>query len=419
MQDIKKDIILQKGKLYFDFTASGLAYKPIERKLQKILKTYANTHSEVSSNSKKTNEYYEDARKSLHKTLEINDDFYIIPTGTGATSAIKRFQEILGIYIPPKTKGRIKNIDINLPLVFIGPYEHHSNEISFREGLCDVIRIPLNSEENIDIDSLKILLEKYKYREIIASISVASNVTGVLSDYKTIYKLIKSYNGIVALDGAAASSHLNVDCNYYDALFLSPHKLLGGPGSSGLLVIKKELCKDYNKPTFSGGGTVSYVSRTSLKYLDDFEHREDAGTPGILQFIKASLAYELRNKIGLDYIKDKERELRYYFGKRIKELNNINLYCNHAQEKLPIFSLNIKGINPYDIAEILSDKFGIQTRPGCNCAGPYGHDLLGYKDDENFTQKPGWLRVSLHFSHDIEDLDKLIFALKSIATDTI
>ncbi|MFV0482260.1 MAG: aminotransferase class V-fold PLP-dependent enzyme [Campylobacteraceae bacterium] len=415
MQDFKKNIILDKDILYFDFTASGLGYKPIERKLQKILKTYANTHSEVSSSAKITSEYYSNGRKSLHKTLEISDDFYILPTGTGATGAIKRFQEILGLYIPPKTKKRLKNLDIDLPLVLVGPYEHHSNEVSFREALCELIRIPLDCNEKIDLNVLKKTLEQNKHREIIASFSVASNVTGVLSDYKEIYKLVKSYGGIVALDSATASAHMNVDCNFYDALFLSPHKLIGGVGSSGILVIKKDLCKDYDTPTFAGGGTVGYVSRVSQRYLDDFELREDAGTPGILQFIKASLAYELRNKIGLEFIKKQESELRYYFGKSVKKIKNINLYCNHEQDKLPIFSLNIKGVNPYIVAAILSDKYGIQTRPGCNCAGPYGHDLLGYKDDENFSEKPGWLRVSLHFSHTKEDVDRLINALKDIA----
>lgn len=417
MQCTKKNIICKKNILYFDFTASGLAYRTIEKKLQNILKTYANTHSEVSSSAKITSRYYENARKSLYKTLEVSDDFYIIPTGNGATGAIKRFQEIMGIYLPPRTKKRIGNFNIELPLVLIGPYEHHSNEVSFREGLCEVIRVPLNKNENIDIDSLKNLLEINKNREIIASFSVASNVTGVLSNYKKIYKLVKSYNGIVALDGAAASAYMNIDSNFYDALFLSPHKLLGGVGGCGLLVIKKELCKDYDKPTFSGGGTVSYVSRSTHTYLDSFEERENAGTPGILQFIKASLAYELRNKIGLEFIKKKEMKLRRYFGRKIKKIDNINLYCNHAQEKLPIFSLNIKGVNPYDAAKILSDKFGIQTRPGCNCAGPYGHDLLGYEDNQNFSQKPGWLRVSLHFSHSFKEIDKLIFALKDIANN--
>jgi len=411
MKRIRDNIITDKNILYFDYTASGQAYAPIESKIQDILKTYANTHSEVSSNAVTTSRLYENARVDLKKALEIDESFYLLPTGTGATGAIKKFQELMGIYIPPRTRKRYKVKPKELPLVFIGPYEHHSNEISFREGLCELIRIPLDDKDCIDLSCLKKQLETNKIREIIASFSVASNVTGVLSNYKTIYSLIKKYNGILCLDAAAASPYINIDCAYYDALFLSPHKLLGGVGSCGLLVIKKELCYD-DEPTFAGGGTVSYVSRKAHHFLDDFEMREDAGTPGIIQFIRASLAYNLRDEIGLKVIKEKDEELKIYFGTHVKEINGVKLYCSFNQEKLPIFSLNIKGINPYDISQYLSDKFGIQTRAGCSCAGPYGHDLLALEDGQDFDEKPGWIRVSMHFTHTKEEIDLLLKAIK-------
>ncbi len=411
MQKIRENIISNKNILYFDYTASGQAYKSIEKKINNILKTYANTHSEVSSNSIITSNYCTQAREDLKKALEIDDSFYLLPVGTGATGAIKKFQELMGIYIPPRTKTRYKVNPQKVPLVFVGPYEHHSNEISFREGLCEVIRVPLDKKENIDLFYLETQLKKFRDREIIASFSVASNVTGVLSDYKSIYKLIKEYGGIVCLDSATASPYMNIDCNYYDALYLSPHKLLGGVGSCGLLVIKKELCQD-EKPTFAGGGTVSYVSRTSHVFLDDFEMKEDAGTPGILQFIRASLAYNLRNDIGLENIKQKEDELKLYFGTHLKKIEGVKLYCNFEQDKLPIFSLNFKDINPYDISQYLSDKFRIQTRAGCSCAGPYGHDLLNLEDGQEFHAKPGWVRISIHFTHTKEELDTLLSAIK-------
>ncbi|MDD5358945.1 MAG: aminotransferase class V-fold PLP-dependent enzyme [Sulfurovaceae bacterium] len=411
MKYIRKNIIKDKGILYFDYTASGQGYKPIEKKMQDILKTYANTHSEVSSSSIKTSEYYSQARKDLKKALEIDDRFYIFPCGTGATGAIKKFQELMGIYISPKTLKRYGHKPNNLPIVFVGPYEHHSNELSFREGLCEVVRIPLDKDEKIDIVFLEKKLESYKEREIIASFSVASNVTGILSDYKSIYKLIKRFNGILCLDAAAASPYINIDCNYYDALFLSPHKLLGGIGSCGILVMKKELTTEA-KPTFAGGGTVSYVSRTSHNFLSDIEMIEDAGTPGVLQFIKASLAYNLRNEIGLEKIHDIEEKLKFYFGSNLIAIDGVKLYCKYSQEKLPIFSLNFEGINPYDISQYLSEHFGIQTRAGCSCAGPYGHDLLNLKDGQSFDEKPGWLRVSIHYTHTKKDIDKLLNAIK-------
>ena len=411
MKRIRDNIITGKHILYFDYTASGQAYVPIENIIQDILKTYANTHSEVSSSAVTTSKLYEKAREDLKYALGVDESFYLLPTGTGATGAIKKFQELLGIYIPPRTRQRYKVEPKELPLVFVGPYEHHSNEISFREGLCEVIRVPLDDKDCIDLDYLKKELEKNSNREIIASFSVASNVTGVLSDYKTIYKLIKKHRGILCLDAAAASPYINIDSNYYDALFLSPHKLLGGVGSCGILVIKKELCSE-KKPTFAGGGTVAYVSRKAHNFLENFEMIEDAGTPGILQFIRASLAYNLRNEIGLDVIKEKEKELKFYFGSRVKKIESVKLFCSFEQDKLPIFSLNFKNINPYDVAQYLSDKFAIQTRAGCSCAGPYGHDLLSLEDGQSFDEKPGWLRVSIHFTHTKKEIDILLKAIK-------
>ena len=411
MKEIRKNIIKDKNILYFDYTASGQAYKPIEKKIQEILKTYANTHSEVASSALTTSAYYAQARLDLKMALEIDDTFYIFPAGTGATGAIKKFQELMGIYIPPKTLKRFATKPNNLPVVFVGPYEHHSNELSFREGLCEVIRIPLDADEKIDMHVLEEQLALHQGREIIASFSVASNVTGIMSDYKQIHTLVKRYNGILCLDAAAASPYINIDCNYYDALFLSPHKLLGGVGSCGILVMKKSLCTE-TTPTFAGGGTVGYVSRVSHTFLSDIELIEDAGTPAILQFIRASLAYKLRNEIGLDTIYDIESELKFYFGSRIRTIEGVKLYCKYSQDKLPIFSLNFDGINPYAISQYLSEHFGIQTRAGCSCAGPYGHDLLHLEDGQSFEEKPGWLRISIHYTHTKKEIDQLLSAIK-------
>ncbi len=416
IKNLKENTILEDGILYLDFTASGLAYKPIEQKLQEILKTYANTHTEVGYNATITTEHYNNARASLRKTLEINDDFYIIPCGTGATAAIKKFQELMGLYIPPATKKRykIKSQSYELPLVIIGPFEHHSNEVSFREALCEVIRIPLNDNETIDLEYLKEVLKKNRDREIFGSFAVASNVTGIINPIKEIYEIMKEYNATVCMDAAASSPYFNVDSNYYDAMYLSAHKLLGGPGSCGLLVIRKTLCDCKEVPTFAGGGTVSYVSRASHTFRQKVEEKEDAGTPGILQFIKASLAYELRNEIGLDLIAKKEQELKECFKNEVENMKNIKLYCHRNHHKLAIFSFNVENIDPYELAQILSDKYKIQVRAGCSCAGPYGHDLLNYEDDQTFSQKPGWIRVGFHFMHSCDDIKYFFNSLKEI-----
>ncbi|MCD8212623.1 MAG: aminotransferase class V-fold PLP-dependent enzyme [Campylobacter sp.] len=412
LEHIKKNIILKDGIFYFDYTASGLAYSSIEEQMFYTLQTYANTHSDSSSSAIKTQNLYESARSEIKKLLELDDSFYLFPCGFGSSSAIKKFQEILGLYIPPKTKKRYdlkQNLDS--PLVVLGPYEHHSNEVSFREALCDVARVRLGSDGGIDFEHLEQILKINAGREIIASFSVASNVTGVISDYKKIYSMIKAYGGIVALDAASFSAYGNVDCDYFDALFLSPHKLLGGVGSCGLLALKKILA-DSNEPTFAAGGTVSYVSRNSHVFVKDTEQLEQGGTPPITQLIRAALAYRLRNEIGFGDICENERELGEYFEKRLSEIPEVINYCPKNLKRLPIFAFNVKGISPYDFAALLSNDFGVQTRAGCACAGPYGHELLGLKDDAPLAAKPGWVRVSLHYTHTLQDVDYLIDAVK-------
>ncbi|TBR82430.1 aminotransferase class V-fold PLP-dependent enzyme [Campylobacter novaezeelandiae] len=412
IEDLRKDIILKKGSYYFDFAASALALKSVEKKISKILPFYANTHSDSSLHSFKTQMYYENARQDIKTSLKLDNDFALISCGTGSSSAIKKFQELLGIYIPPKVKERyFKNIDIKkLPLVIVGPYEHHSNELSFREGLCECIRVPLDKNGEIDFVFLEELLEKNKKRQIIASFSLASNVTGILSDYEKISKLVKTYKGIVAFDATSFIPYKNIPCKFYDALFISSHKLIGGIGGCGILVIKKKLCGD--KPSFAAGGTVGYVSRTTQCYLCNEEALEEGGTPGILQLIRASLAFKIKDEVGLKQIQKAEENLKTYFFSRLKEIDGLKLYAENLYKRLPIFSFNIKKISPFDLSFELSKKFHIETRAGCTCAGPYGHDLLGLKDNAKITQKPGWLRVSLHYTHTKEDIDYFFKALE-------
>lgn len=414
IDEIRKNIILKKGVRYFDYTASGLAYAPIERKIAKYLKTYANTHSESASNALKTQKRYEKARQSLKDALGLDERFYLISAGCGATGAIKKFQEIMGLYLPPMSANRLGEESLkgaNLPLVIISPYEHHSNEVSLREGLCEVVRIPLSKSGEINFGRLDQLLKINSKREIIGSFSAASNVTGIISDYKKIYVMMKRYGATVAFDAASFSSHDNLDADYFDALFLSPHKLLGGVGSCGLLAIKKELVKS-DKPTFAAGGTVSYVSRSSHFFAPSVERTEEGGTQHVMGLIRASLAYRLRNEVGLDVIKSREDELTKLFCEGLDKIPEVVSYCPRGVPRLPIFAFNVKGVSPYDFAEALSEDYGVQTRAGCACAGPYGHDLLGLKDDQKFDQKPGWVRVSLHYSHTPKDVAYLLKAIK-------
>ena len=410
---LRYNTIGKNKEKYFDFTASGLAFRQIENRIHEVLETYANTHSKESSNAKATTYYYERARENLAKFFELNDEFTVLPSGCGSTAAIKHFQELLGLYIPPATKKRFgfKKDKKNAPLIIVGPYEHHSNELSFRESLANVKRVKLTPDGLIDLIHLTKILENNKDNEIIASFCIASNVSGIITPYKKISKILRKYNATVCFDAAASSPYINIPCKYYDAMFVSPHKLLGGPSSCGLLIIKKSLIDTSLAPTFSGGGTVKYVNKKSQIYEDSIELREDAGTPPIIQLIRASLAYQLRNEIGFEFIKQRKNELLKYLLDELKTIPNLVIYGNQEVENIGIVSFNIKGFNPYSLCEKLSNNGNFQTRAGCSCAGPYGHDLLGLKKI-SMKNRPGWLRVGVHFMQTKDDIKALVHDIK-------
>lgn len=415
LDEIRKNIILKPDVHYFDYTASGLAYEPVEREIADALKTYANTHSDSSSSAIITQRRYEGARENLKKLLGLDERFYLIACGQGATAAIKKFQELLGIYLPPATRGAIGEANLRtaqLPLVLVSPYEHHSNELSFREGLCDYLRVPLSEGGGIDLLALERILKLNAGRRIIGSFSAASNVTGIISDYKKISELIRAAGGIVAFDCAALSSHANLDCDHFDAIFLSPHKLLGGPASCGLLAIKKELLNS-DVPTFAAGGTVAYANREGHVFLKNPEQLEEGGTPPIIGLMRANLAYALRNEVGFERIKSAEDELARLFESELAGIDEIINYAPKGAPRLPIISFNVRGVSAYDFAASLSNDFGIQTRAGVMCAGPYAHDLLGIKEGRMPESKPGFVRVSLHYTHTEQDVRYLVGAIKS------
>lgn len=400
---------------YFDYTASGLAYEAIEQRIRIVLETYANTHSKEATMAARTDHYYRQAREHLKKLLEIDDSFALIPCGSGATAALKRLQEILGLYIPPMTRIRYENDLTQLtkrPLVIVGPYEHHSNEISYREAVCDTIRIGLDRKGLVDLDALEAVLRENAGREMIGAFCIASNVTGTITPYAEISALLRRYGALVCFDAAAYSPYGNIPCELYDAMVFSPHKLLGGPGSCGLLAIRNDLFDVGAPPTFSGGGTVSYVSRKEHYYIHEIEEREDAGTPAILQLIRAALAYQLRNEIGFEWMASSKKAFHHHFIRQLKTVPGAECYGCKDVANIGIVSFNIENVDPYALCSLLSAEEGFQTRAGCSCAGPYGHDLLGLSDNQQLEERPGWLRVSLHFTHKKENIDKLVDAIR-------
>lgn len=412
---MKIKFINQNANKYFDFTASGLCVENIESEMKLLMTHYANTHSVVGALSSFMNNMWESSRVSLFRSLEIDPrEFEIIPTGFGSTAAIKKFQELIGIYIPPKTKTRCKVVSNDIPVMFIGPYEHHSNDISYRESIADTVRLTLDDEGNLDIKDLILKLQANQGREMYVCLAVASNVTGIITDIETVSTICRRYGAHLCLDAATSSPYMNVPHKMFDVMFMSPHKTIGGPGSVGLLVIRKSLVDMSLPPTFAGGGTVSYVNSESQYYVDDLHNRELAGTPGILQFIRTAKAYELRNAYGLDKIRSEKKALHRYLVSELKNLEGVTIYGNMNTENIGICSLNVDGWSPYDLCDALSRDYGIETRAGCSCAGPYGHVLLGLEINQDLSPDVGWLRISVHYTHTKADIDYLLESIKAI-----
>jgi selenocysteine lyase/cysteine desulfurase len=372
---------------------------------------------------------YHEAKHIIKKHVNATNDDVLINTGTGMTGVVNKFQRILGLRIPENLR-EYTSIPTELkPIVFVSHMEHHSNQTSWLETMADVVIIPADEKGLFCIDNLKALLVKYQDRNFkIASITSCSNVTGIKTPYHEVAKLMHQNNGVCFVDFACSGPYVAIDMHpqdpesYLDAIFFSPHKFLGGPGTSGVLIFNKNLYKN-SVPDCPGGGTVSWTNPWGEhKYIDNIEDREDGGTPGFLQVIKTALAIQLKDKMGVENILKREHELVSYIFDALKENPNIVLLAEETQDRLGVISFYIKDLHFNLGVKLLNDKFGIQTRGGCSCAGTYGHYLL-HVDQEtsndlvcqitsgDLIKKPGWIRMSVHPTTTTEEI---IFVCNSI-----
>ena len=434
---------------YADYTASGRSLEFIEQFLIKIQREYANTHTEDDITGRHMTNLLHHAEHLIKKALNAENNCSVIAVGTGATGAISKLQEILGVKIHPATKklaltlvpeidALIPRFNERKPVVFIGPYEHHSNDIMWREALVEVVTVNITPEGYFDIKDLemKVSNPKFKNRIIIGTFSAASNVTGIKSPIYEIARIMHKYNGIACFDYAASAPYVKIDMNkdsdsYIDAIYLSPHKCIGGPGSSGILVFNNNLYDSNLTPTCAGGGTVDYVSPKAVDYIDDIETREKAGTPGILQTIKAALAIDLKAAIGISNIEEKELDYISRALERLQKNKNIEILGPvDPQNRISIVSFMIKHddkyIHPKLTTNLLNDLFGIQSRAGCMCAGSYGHLLLKIDEETSLKFrkliaqniigiKPGWCRVNFHYLHSELEFQFICDAIEFIA----
>jgi selenocysteine lyase/cysteine desulfurase len=422
---------------YADYTASGRALSFIEDFIRhEVLPRYANTHTEASGTGLQTTLLREDARAIIRRAVGGDDDTMVIFAGSGCTGAIDKMIGILGLRLPRELDERYHLRDAipldERPVVFIGPYEHHSNELPWRESIADVVRIPEDEDGHISAEVLEKELRQYADRPIkIGSFSAASNVTGILTDTKALSELLHRYGALSFWDYAAAAPYIPIEMAGKDAIFLSPHKFIGGTSTPGVLVVQRGLMRNL-VPTVPGGGTVEYVNAEEHLYLADPEHREEGGTPAIVDSIRAGLVFQLKEAVGTDVIKECEERFLHAAISSWRENPNLELLGNLAAERLSIISFRVlaptgRNLHHNFVVALLNDLFGIQSRGGCSCAGPYGHRLLGIDltQSHEFERevvdgcegiKPGWARVSLNYFISDATLRYLIEAVHMIAT---
>ncbi|MEK6720688.1 MAG: aminotransferase class V-fold PLP-dependent enzyme [Chloroflexota bacterium] len=434
---------------YADYTASGRSLTFIEDFIRAtVLPLYANTHTESSGTGRQTTRFREDARRIIRDAVGASkDDHAVIFAGSGSTGAIAKLIDCLNIRLPADLDDRYGLRDripaAERPVVFIGPYEHHSNELPWRESIADLVTIPEDPDGRIDLAELERRLEAHADRPLkIGSFSAASNVTGIISDVRAISVLLHRHGALSFWDVAAAAPYVDIEMSprhgepddnlaYKDGIFISPHKFIGGPGTPGVLVARRELFRN-RVPSVPGGGTVAYVNPTEHRYLDDIEHREEGGTPAIVESIRAGLVFQLKEAVGTEAIREREESFIRRALERWEGNPDIEILGSHDLKRLSIVSFVVRHAGRYlhhnFVVALLNDLFGIQSRGGCSCAGPYGHRLLGidletsHEFERAIAQgcegiKPGWVRVNFNYFISEAVFEFVLAAVDLVASD--
>ncbi|MFL5862494.1 MAG: aminotransferase class V-fold PLP-dependent enzyme [Solirubrobacteraceae bacterium] len=362
--------------VYADYTASGRALSFIEDYIRDaVLPLYANTHTEASATGRRTTALREDARRIIHRAVGGSDDDVVLFCGSGSTAAIDTLIRVLEL----SRRER--------PVVFIGPYEHHSNELPWRESVAEVVVIGEDAAGRLDVENLEQKLARYADRALkLGSFSAGSNVTGIITDVDRASRVLRRHGALSCWDYAAAGPYLPIDMTGKDAVFLSPHKLIGGPGTPGILVVKRSLLRNH-VPAVPGGGTVLFVTPSAHSYHPEPVIREEAGTPGIVESIRAGLVFAVKEEVGVEDIRRRDHEMARRALRSWAANPNIEILGNTTIERLPIVSLGLRHrerlLHANFVVAVLSDLFGIQARSGCFCAGPYLHRL--YEIDDRFS----------------------------------
>lgn len=421
--------------VYADWTSSGRLYDTIEDKLRnEIYPLVTNTHTDTNHTGMTMTYAYHKAQQLIKQHVGAGPEDVIITANSGMTGVTNKFQRMLGLKLHESFRNKVYMDEADIPVVFVTHMEHHSNQTSWEETIADVIVVPPGENGLVDLNKFRDTVQEYAHRKTkIAAITSCSNVTGIMTPYLEIAKIMHEAGGLCFTDFAASAPYIDINMHeddaegkYLDALFFSPHKFLGGPGSSGVLVFNKKLYHNAI-PDNPGGGTVDWTNPWGgHKFVDDIEAREDGGTPAFLQTMKAAMACQLKEAIGVSNILEREEEMLGILWPLLDKMPNLHVLADETRDRLAIISFYIDDLHYNLGVKMLNDRFGIQTRGGCSCAGTYGHYLLHVSELQSreitelishgdLSRKPGWIRLSLHPTMTDEEIRYIGQALEALA----
>lgn len=404
-----------KKIVYADWTASGRMFQPIESIMsEKIAPFVANTHTETNVTGTSMTLAYKKAKEIIKKHVHASNQDILISSNSGMTGVVNKLQRIIGFKLHENFQNQINLHNMERPIIFVTHMEHHSNQTSWIETIGEVVVISPCSEGKVDLDDFQRLLEKYKDRKVkIAAITSCSNVTGIETPYHKMAAMVHQFGGYCFVDFACSAPYIDINMHpsdpdaYLDAIYFSPHKFLGGPSSSGILIFNQKLYRN-RIPDNPGGGTVDWTNPWGEhKFLEEIEAREDGGTPAFLQTIRVALSIQLKELMGVENIIKREHEILGIIWSKLQKFQNLHVLAANHKERLGVISFYIDDLHFNLAVKLLNDRFGIQMRGGCSCAGTYGHYLLEVSHELSnkltseisngiLVNKPGWVRMSIH-----------------------
>lgn len=424
--------------VYADWIASGRLYAPIEQKMSHVFGPFVgNTHTETSVTGTSMTQGYHCAQQLIKKHVNAGPNDVLITAGFGMTSAVLKLQRILGLRVPEQLRPYVKLPEELKPVVFVTHKEHHSNHTTWLESIADVVVLQPDPLGLVDLNDLVDQLQKHKNRTTkIGAFTACSNVSGIQTPYYQLAKIMHQHDGVCFVDFAASAPYVEVNMHpddpleKLDAIYFSPHKFLGGPGTSGVLIFDSKLYQ-IQHPDQPGGGTVDWTNPWGgYKFVENIEAREDGGTPGFLQAIKTSLCLQLKDEMNVTKIGEREEHLVKIAFKALKSILNLHILAGHIEERLGVISFYVENIHYNLIVKLLNDRFGIQVRGGCSCAGTYGHYLLHIDqqtskkitdqiDAGDLSAKPGWVRLSIHPTMKDDEIYFIIDAIREIVKNIV